>query len=54
MLIENWLHYPGFESITPLAGLTKLERLNLYGNPIPDDQKEMLKKDLPNCKIGNF
>jgi len=40
--------------LTPLTGLTKLRKLNLYGNPIPDDQKEMLKKALPNCKFGNF
>ncbi len=25
--------------------------LALEGNPIPDDQKAMLRKALPNCKI---
>jgi len=37
--------------LTPLKELTKLERLDLRGNPIPEDQKAMIKKALPNCKI---
>ena len=46
-----WLHDNQITDLSPLAGLTKLIRLNLDGNPIPDDQKAMLKKALPNCKI---
>ena len=47
-----WLHDCNqITDLTPLAGLTKLIRLNLDGNPIPDDQKAMLRKALPNCKI---
>ena len=38
--------------VTPLAELTKLEWLLLFNNQIPDDQKEMLKKALPNCDIS--
>ena len=38
--------------LSPLAGLTNLKELHLYGNPIPDDQKAMIKKSLPNCKIS--
>jgi hypothetical protein len=38
--------------VTPLAELTKLEWLLLFNNQIPDDQKEMLKKALPNCRIS--
>ncbi len=37
--------------LTPLKSLSKLERLNLAGNPIPQEQKEMLKQALPNCEI---
>lgn len=38
--------------VTPLTDLNKLILLNLDGNPIPDDQKAMLKKALPNCSIA--
>ena len=34
-----------------LAGLTKLEDLSLDNNQITEDQREMLKKALPNCDI---
>ena len=37
--------------LTPLAGLTKLSRLHLHGNLIPEDQQEMIDKALPNCTI---
>jgi len=37
--------------LTPLAGLTNLTELHLEDNPIPLDQKAMLRKALPNCKI---
>jgi internalin A len=37
--------------LAPLSGLKNLKELNLIGNPIPDDQKEMLGKALPNCTI---
>ena len=37
--------------LTPLAGLRALHTLNLRENQISDDQKEMLKKALPNCEI---
>ena len=46
-----WLHGNLITDLTPLAGLTKLEDLYLFENPIPEDQKAMLKKALPNCKI---
>jgi hypothetical protein len=31
--------------------LKYLETLNLEGNPIPEDQIEMLRKALPDCEI---
>ena len=37
--------------VTPLANLIKLTELDLAGNPIPEEQIEMLKKALPDCKI---
>jgi internalin A len=37
--------------LSPLAGLTNLEVLGLSGNPFSEDQIEMLKKALPNCRI---
>jgi|ETN02SMinimDraft_4_1059925.scaffolds.fasta_scaffold43248_2 hypothetical protein len=37
--------------VTPLANLTKLTELNLSANKITDDQKEMLRKALPDCPI---
>ena len=37
--------------LTPLAGLSNLTELHLEDNPIPLDQKAMLRKALPNCKI---
>jgi len=37
--------------LTPLKELTKLERLDLRGNPIPENQKVMLSKALPDCTI---
>ena len=45
-LFDNKISY-----ISPLAGLTNLEVLTLFENPIPDDQKTLLKKALPNTKI---
>ena len=45
----------GFNKITdlsPLKGLTKLEGMDLKANPISEDQKAMLKKALPDCKIS--
>ena len=45
------LKYNKITDVSPLKGLTNLKRLYLYGNPIPEDQKEMLKKALPNCEI---
>ena len=38
--------------VSPLAGLKNLKKLKLIiTNPIPDDQKEKLRKALPNCEI---
>ena len=37
--------------ISPLAGLTQLERLYLGGNQISEDQRAMLRKALPDCEI---
>ena len=38
--------------LSPFAVLRKLKTFYIYTpNPIPDDQKAMLKKALPNCKI---
>ena len=37
--------------VSPLKGLTNLMVLNLRGNPIPQNQKAMLWKALPTCKI---
>ena len=39
------------EEKTSYSGLGNLEVLTLRDNPIPDDQKAMLRKALPNCKI---
>ncbi|MFP6855463.1 MAG: leucine-rich repeat domain-containing protein [Opitutales bacterium] len=45
------LKYNHLTDISLLAGLTNLEYLALHGNRIPEDQKKMLKKALPDCKI---
>ena len=45
------LRYNKITDVSPLAGLTNLEALVLDDNQISDDQKSMLKKALPNCKI---
>ena len=37
--------------LTSLMGLTNLKLLNLTRNPIPEDQKEMIEKALPDCDI---
>ena len=37
--------------VTPLTELTNLTELDLRKNPIPLDQKAMLRKALPNCRI---
>jgi Leucine-rich repeat (LRR) protein len=37
--------------LTPLKELTKLKSLDLRGNSILEDQKAMLKKALPDCRI---
>lgn len=37
--------------VSPLAGLPNLEMLFLEKTQISEDQKAMLKKALPNCKI---
>ena len=39
------------EEKTSYSGLGDLTVLTLRDNPIPDDQKAMLRKALPNCKI---
>ena len=39
------------KDVTPLKELPKLETLWLSGNPISADQKAMLRKALPNCRI---
>ena len=46
-----WLPNNKITDLTPLAKLTKLKMLYLGGNPILADQKEMLRKALPNCRI---
>ena len=38
--------------VSPLKGLTNLVTLHLYDNPIPENQKAMLQKALPNCTIS--
>ena len=40
------------KNLTPLAGLSNLRNLDLDDNPIPYEQKTMLKKALPDCKIS--
>jgi CBS domain-containing protein len=45
------LSYNKISDLSPLKGLTNLKELDLEGNPISEDQKEMLKKALPNCSI---
>ncbi len=46
-----WLSGNQISDVMPLAKLTKLRTLYLAGNPIPDDQKAMLRKALPKCRI---
>ena len=46
MLYENQI-----TDVTPLAGLTNLKDLGIWFNPISDEQKAMIKKALPNCRI---
>ena len=50
-LKKLWLPDNKITDLTPLAELTKLKMLYLGGNPIPADQKKMLRKALPNCRI---
>jgi Leucine-rich repeat (LRR) protein len=46
------VNYPHqLADISPLKELEELERINLYNNPIPEEQIEELKQALPNCKI---
>lgn len=45
------LSYNRISDITPLCNLTQLKFLNLYGNPIPIEDIEWLRKKLPNCDI---
>ena len=45
------LRYTQITDLSPRAGLTNLRKLWLGDNRIPDDQKAMLKKALPNTKI---
>ena len=40
--------------LSPLKGLTNLKQLQLNGNPIPEDQKAMIKKALPDHYIIEF
>ena len=49
----SWLGlgYNRITDLSPLAGLTKLKVLDLSDNQFADDQRVMLKKALPNCKI---
>ena len=46
-----WLSDNQIADIMPLAKLTKLRTLYLARNPIPDEQKAMLRKALPKCRI---
>jgi len=45
------LHRNEITDISPLKGLTKLRYLTVDGHPIPEEQKAMLRKALPNCEI---
>ena len=47
-----WLSKNKITDLSPLKGLTNLKWLWLRDNQITDDQKEMLRKALPNCKIS--
>jgi hypothetical protein len=47
-----WLSNNQVADLTPLSGLTALQELHLEGNPIPEAQKAMLRKALPNCRIS--
>ena len=46
-----WFDKSEITDLSPLKGLTKLEGMRLSGHQIPEDQKAMLKKALPNCEI---
>ena len=46
-----WLARSQITDGASLKGLPKLEALALQGNPIPGDQKAMLRKALPKCII---
>jgi len=50
-LEKLWLDGNQISDLSPLKGLTNLKELDLEGNPISEDQKAMIKKALPNCKI---
>lgn len=54
----NIADMPYVEDISPLYGLTKLERLRMVVSPkIPQEQKDEIEKLLPNCTIlkgGDF
>ena len=46
------LYRSEISDLSPLKELTNLKTLWLSDNSIPDDQKAMLKKALPDCKIS--
>ncbi len=50
-LTELDLRSNQIKDVTPLSKLTNLSTLRLAGNPIPEPQKEMLRKALPKCDI---
>ena len=46
-----FLPFNQISDVAPLAELSFLTKLYLFDNPIPEDQKSMLKEALTDCKI---
>ena len=50
-LTELHLNNNRIADIKPLLSLTNLTDLELKNNPIPQNQRELLQRELPNCVI---
>jgi Leucine-rich repeat (LRR) protein len=46
-----WILDNEITDLSPLKGLKTLRRVSLSKNQISDDQKAMIEKALPNCRI---
>ena len=45
------MSYNDISSELPFMAMYSLESLNLTGNPLTDEQVELIRKNLPNCDV---